>query len=165
MQTLSHSSLPRTFLRSLALAQCPRFQLMRHCRLLHIVWCNLMLPHNYRSRSSSLLYLLEQSFGPPQPCSSVSAISAGFTCFTPPPPGLEQPVPLPELAAYSHLLTMLAALLPYSAVACQYHTRGNTPRTPCRAKRSASAAPRGESTTLLAPIFVQMQASSPNQRQ
>ena len=29
--------LPRTFLRSLALAQCPRFQLMRHCRLLHIV--------------------------------------------------------------------------------------------------------------------------------
>ena len=45
---------PRTFLRSLALAQCPRFQLMRQCRLLHIVWCDLMLPHNLTSRSSSL---------------------------------------------------------------------------------------------------------------
>ena len=51
----SHTVLfPRTFLRSLALAQRPRFQLMRHCRLLHIVWCNLMLPHNSTSRSSSL---------------------------------------------------------------------------------------------------------------
>ena len=45
---------PRTFLRSLALAQRPRFQLTRHCRLLHIVWCNLMLLHNSTSRSSSL---------------------------------------------------------------------------------------------------------------
>ena len=49
------------------LAQCPRFQLMRHCRLLHIVLagfsrphgrcpqaCNLTLPHNSTSRSSSL---------------------------------------------------------------------------------------------------------------
>ena len=45
---------PRTFRRSLALAQCPRFQLMRHCRLLHIVLCNLTLPHNSSSRSSSL---------------------------------------------------------------------------------------------------------------
>ena len=45
---------PRTFLRSWALAQCPRFQLMRHCRLLHIVLCNLTLPHNSTSRSSSL---------------------------------------------------------------------------------------------------------------
>ena len=45
---------PRTFLRSLALAQCPRFQLMRHCRLLHIVLCYLTLPHNSTSRSSSL---------------------------------------------------------------------------------------------------------------
>ena len=26
---------------------------MRHCRLLHIEWCNLMLPHNSTSRSSS----------------------------------------------------------------------------------------------------------------
>ena len=51
----SHTVLfPRTFLRSLALAQRPRFQLMRHCRLLHIVWFNLMLPHNSTSRSSSL---------------------------------------------------------------------------------------------------------------
>ena len=34
----SHTVLfPRTFLRSLALAQCPRFQWTRHCRLLHSV--------------------------------------------------------------------------------------------------------------------------------
>ena len=41
-------------LRSLALAQCPRFQWTRHCRLLHIVWCYLTQPHNLTSRSSSL---------------------------------------------------------------------------------------------------------------
>ena len=45
---------PGTFLRSLALAQCPRFQLMRHCRLLPIVLCYLTQPHNLTSRSSSL---------------------------------------------------------------------------------------------------------------
>ena len=54
VQTLSHSSLSQGGLRSLALAQRPRFQLMRQCRLLHIVWCNLMLLHNSTSRSSSL---------------------------------------------------------------------------------------------------------------
>ena len=43
----SHTVLfPRTFLRSLVLAQLPRFQLIRQCRLLCAVWCNMMLPHN-----------------------------------------------------------------------------------------------------------------------
>ena len=46
--------LPRTFLRSLVLAQLPRFLLIRLCRLLYAVRCFMMLPHNYRSRSSSL---------------------------------------------------------------------------------------------------------------
>ena len=51
---LTQFSFPGTSLRSLALAQRPRFQLMRHCRLLHIVLCNLMPLHNSTSRSSSL---------------------------------------------------------------------------------------------------------------
>ena len=84
VQTLSHTSLPRTFLRSLALAQCPRFQWMRHCRLLHIVWCNLMLPHNSTSRSSRLDFL-RQSSGSSTSSLSVPAISAGLTCGTPAP--------------------------------------------------------------------------------
>ena len=48
-----------------------------------------------------------------------------------PPPGLEQPVPLPELAAYSHLLTNVnsSSSQPYPAAACQYHSCGNTPCT------------------------------------
>ena len=41
-------------LRRWVLAQLPRFLLIRLCRLLYAVWCNMMLPHNYRSRSSSL---------------------------------------------------------------------------------------------------------------
>ena len=41
-------------LRRWVLAQIPRFLLIRLCRLLYAVWCNTMLPHNYRSRSSSL---------------------------------------------------------------------------------------------------------------
>ena len=45
---------PRTFLRSLALAQYPRSRLMPHCRLLHIVLRYLTLPHNSTSLSSSL---------------------------------------------------------------------------------------------------------------
>ena len=44
----------RTFLRRWVLAQPPRFLLIRLCRLLYAVWCNMMLPHNYRSPSSSL---------------------------------------------------------------------------------------------------------------
>ena len=41
-------------LRRWVLAQLPRFLLIRLCRLLYAVWCYMMLPHNYRSRSSSL---------------------------------------------------------------------------------------------------------------
>ena len=44
-------------LRRWVLAQLPRFLLIRLCRLLYAVWCNMMLPHNYRSRSSSLAVL------------------------------------------------------------------------------------------------------------
>ena len=43
----SHTVLfPRTFLRRWVLAQLPRFLLIRLCRLLFAVWCNMMLPHN-----------------------------------------------------------------------------------------------------------------------
>ena len=41
-------------LRRWVLAQLPRFLVICLCRLLYAVWCYMMLPHNYRSRSSSL---------------------------------------------------------------------------------------------------------------
>ena len=44
-------------LRRWVLAQLPRFLLIRLCRHLYAVWCHMMLPHNYRSRSSSLAAL------------------------------------------------------------------------------------------------------------
>ena len=44
----------RMSLRRWVLAQLPRFLLIRLCRLLYAVRCYMMLPHNYRSRSSSL---------------------------------------------------------------------------------------------------------------
>ena len=44
----------RTFLHRWVLAQLPRFLLMCLFRLPCAVWCYTMLPHNYRSRSSSL---------------------------------------------------------------------------------------------------------------
>ena len=70
-------------LRRWVLAQLPRFLLIRLCRLQYAVWCNRMLPHNYHTHGVLYwLYLLEQSFGPPKPCSSVSSTNAGFTCFT-----------------------------------------------------------------------------------
>ena len=46
VQTIPHSTLPRTSLRRWVLAQLPRFLLIRQCRLLYAVWCNMMLPHN-----------------------------------------------------------------------------------------------------------------------
>ena len=68
-------------LRRWVLTQLPRFLLICLCRLLYAVRCYMMLPHNYRSRSYSLLYLLEQSSGPPKLCSSVPATNARFTCL------------------------------------------------------------------------------------
>ena len=44
----------RTFLHRWVLAQLPRFLLICLFRLPYAVWCYTMLPHNYRSRSSSL---------------------------------------------------------------------------------------------------------------
>ena len=51
----SHTvSFLRTFLRRWVFVQLSHFLLIRQCRLLYAVWCNMMLPHNLTSRSSSL---------------------------------------------------------------------------------------------------------------
>ena len=70
-----------------------------------------------------------------------------------PPPVLEQPVPPPELAAYSHLLTNVSSSWEHTLYA----------QLP--APRGVPVPPMREPTTLLAPVFVQMLTSSPNQRQ
>ena len=84
----------------------------------------------------------------------------------PPPPGLEQPVPPPELAAYSHLLTNVSSSSCHTqqSPVSTTHVGTHPVRTASSAKRSASTALAG-THNLLAPIFVQMQAFSLNQRQ
>ena len=132
----SHTvSFSRTFLRSLVLAQCLRFQLMRHCRLLHIVLCNLTLPHNSTSLSSSLA-------GFSQTVLLIIGILfsvLGSHVVPLPPPGLEQPVPSPEIAAQSQSLTNAGSShcstqLPFVSTT---HV-GTHPVRPAGAKRSAS---------------------------
>ena len=78
----------------------------------------------------------------------------------PPPPRLEQPVPPPELAAYSHLLANVSSSSCHTqqSPVCTTHVGTHPVRTACCAKRSASTA--REATTLLAPLFVQTQDSS-----
>ena len=68
-------------LRRWVLAQLPRFLLICLCRLLYAVRCYMMLPHNYRSRSSSLAVFTRTVLGPPKLCSSVPATNARFTCL------------------------------------------------------------------------------------
>ena len=135
----------RKFLRSLALAQCPRFQLMRHCRFLHIVWCNLMLPHNSTSRSSSsagfsqtVLWIVDILFVSPPP----SVLGSHVVPL--PPPGLEQPVPSPEIAAHSQSLTNASSSScpTLQPTASTTHV-GTHPVRPAGAKRSASTAHAG----------------------
>ena len=90
-------------LRRLVLAQLPRFLLIRLCRFLHIaVWCNLTLPHNSTSLSSSLagftqtdLLIVGILFVSPrhQYCAHVAPL---------PPPGLEQPALPPVIQTLIH---------------------------------------------------------------
>ena len=63
----------------------------------------------------------------------------------PPPPGLEQPVPLPELAAYSHLLTNVSSSSCHTqqSPVSTTHVGTHPVRTASSAKRSASTALAG----------------------
>ena len=62
-----------------------------------------------------------------------------------PPPGLEQPVPLPELAAYSHLLTNVSSSSSHTqqSPVSTTHVGTHPVRTASSAKRSASTALAG----------------------
>ena len=84
-----------------------------------------------------------------------------------PPPGLEQPAPPPELAAYSHLLATHGASANSSPIHAQESPVSTTQvgthpvRTATNANRSASTALAG-THNLLALILVQVQAPSLN---
>ena len=126
------------------LAQLPRFLLIRLCRLLYAVWCYMMLPRNYRSRSSSLAAFTRTVLWTAKPPSM-----QGSHALPQPPPGLEQPAPPPELAAYSHLLTTHGAYVNSSSNHAQQSPVSTTQvgthpvRTATSAKRSASTALAG----------------------
>ena len=118
----------RTFLRRWVLAQLPRFLLIRQCRLLFAVWCSMMLPHNYRSRSSSLAVFTRTVLW----TAKTLFVSLRHQCrihicyLRHRPDSNSQSLPL-SLLLIRTCSPMLAALPAIPAVACQYHTCGNTP--------------------------------------
>ena len=141
----SHTVLfPRTFLRSLALAQCPRFQLMRHCRLLHIVWCNLMLPQLDLTEFLIGWIFSDSPLDRRHPlCQSPPSV-LGSHVVPLPPPGLEQSVPSPEIAARSQSRTNISSSsCPTQLPSVSTTHVGTHPVRPAGAKRSASTAHAG----------------------
>ena len=164
----SHTVLfPKMFLRSLVLVQLPRFQLMRQCRLLRAVWCNLMLPHNSTSRSSSLagfsqtiLWIVDILF---VSLRHQSRIHMSYLSHRLDLNSQSLPLSLLLIRTCSPTLTALPAI-PSSRLSVPLmseHTLYAQPPAP----RGVQVPRTREPTTLLAPVFVQMQASSPNQRQ
>ena len=135
---------PKTFLRSLALAQYPRSRLMRHCRLLHIVSCYLTQPHNSTSRSSSLagfsqtvLWIVDILFvSPRHQCWA----HMWYLCRR---LDLNNQLLLPRLLlirSHSLLPAALPALLSYRL---QVPPTWNTPCTPCRCQEECKYRLRG----------------------
>ena len=104
-----------------------------------------MLPHNYRSRSSSLAVFTNSPLDRQNPVRQSLPPMQGSHALPQPPPGLEQPVPPPELAAYSHLFTNVNSSSshtqqpPVSTTHVGTHTVGSA----SSAKRSASTALAG----------------------
>ena len=168
----SHTVLvPRTFLRSLVLAQLPRFELIRQCRLLSAVWCNMMLPHNYCSRRSLLaafnrtaLWIAKTLFVSPRHQCRVQMFYLSHRLDS-----HSQSLSLSLLLTLTcslhmaRLQTALPAILSsrLSVPHMWEHTLHAQPPAPRRVQVRLSREP----TTLLAPLFVQTQDSSPNQRQ
>ena len=164
----SHTVLfPRTFLRRWVLAQLPRFLLTRRCRLLHIVWCNMTLPHNCSSRSSSLavftrtvLWTAKTLFVSPR---HLSRIHMPYLSHRLDLNRQSLPLSLLLVRTCSPTLTALPAI-PCSRLSVPLmweHTLYAQPPAP----RGVQVLRTREPTTLLAPLFVQMQDSSPNQKQ
>ena len=119
---------------------------MRQCRLLHIVWCNLMLPHNSTSRSSSLagfsrtvLSIVETLFVCPR---HQCWAHMWYLCHR---PDSNSQSPSLELAAYSQSLTNVSSSsCPTQQSPVSTTHVGTHPRTrPVGAKRSASTAHAG----------------------
>ena len=136
---------PGTFLRSLVLAQLPRFQLMRQCRLLHIVLCYMTQPHNLTSRSSSLagfsqtvLWIAVTPF-----CQSPPAVQNAHVVPLP-PPGLDQPAPSPVTSIQTQsLANASSSQCPTLQPSASTTHVGTHPVRPAGAKRSASTACAG----------------------
>ena len=167
VQTLPHSTFLRTSLRRWVLAQLPRFLLIRLCRLLYAVWCNMMLLHNLSSRSSSLAAFIRTVLW----TAKTMFVSLRHQCRI-------------HMVYLSHRLDLNSQSLPLSlllirtcspmlaALPAIPSSRLSAPHRWEHTLYAQPPAPRGvqvprsrEPTTLSAPIFVQMQASSPNQRQ
>ena len=157
-----------TFLRRRVLAQLPRFLLVCLCRLLYAVRCYMMLPHNYRSRSSSLavftrtvLWTAKTLFVSPRhqckvhmPCCSHSQDSNSQ------PRLLSLPLTLTCLLHMVRLLTVLPAM-PCSRLSVPLKWE-HTLYAQLPAPKEVLVLPQREPTILLAPILVQVQAPSLN---
>ena len=120
------------------LAQLPRFLLICLGRLLYAVRCYMMLPHNYRSRSSNSLAVFTRTDppGPPNPlCSSVPAtMMQGSHALLQPfrqdsnsqPRLLSLPLTLTCLLHMVRLLTVLP-VMPWQSPVSTSSRCGNTP--------------------------------------
>ena len=138
----------RTFLRRWVLALLPRSLLMCLFRLLYAVMCYTMLQLPLTEFFIGCIYLNDtvdrQNFVRQSPIPV-----QGPRALLQPPPGLEQPAPPPELAAYPHLLsTHGASTISVPSHALQSpvsttHVETHPVRSATSAKRSASTALAG----------------------
>ena len=137
-------------LRSLVLAQHPRFLSICPGRLLYAVRCHMMLPHNYRSRSSSLAVFTRTVLWTAKTLfvSLRHQCKVHMPCCSHRQDSNSQPPP-PELAAYSHLLATHGASANSSPSHAQQSPVSTTQvgthpvRTATSARRSASSALAG----------------------
>ena len=119
------------------------FQLVRQCRLLSAVWCNMMLPHNSSSRSSSLAAYTRTALW------TAKTLFVNFRhqcrihmCYLRHRPVSNSQSPSPELAAYSHLLANVSSSSCHTqqSPVCTTHVGTHPVRTASCAKKSASTA-------------------------
>ena len=154
-------------LRRWVLAQLPRFLLIRLCRLLYAVWCNMMLSDNYRSRSSSLAAFTRTALW----TAKTLFVSLRHQCrvhmlyLSHRLDSNSQSLPLSLLLirTCSPTLTVLPAM-PSSRLSVPLKWE-HTLYAQLPAPKGVLVPPWREPITLLAPIFVQTQASFPNQGQ
>ena len=143
----SHTvSFLRTFLRRWVLAQLTRFLLIHLCRL----FFRCVVQHDAATQLDLTEFVIgciysNSPLDRKNPVRQSPSSVQDPHVLPQPPPGLEQPVPPPELAAYSHLLTNVSSSSCHTLqpLVSTTHVGTHPVRTASSAKRSASTAHAG----------------------